>query len=203
MEIPLATWLAIPAIGGVIGFVTNWLAVKMIFRPVRPVHILGLRLQGLMPRRQQDMARSIGDVVGGHLLSHQDLAKGLSGLDLEGVLGEVLEVGLRPKIDELRNLPLIGGFLTEDRVDEIRKSIVEGLLKHKARILERLESALEAGLDVRSVVTDKVAAFPILKLEALVLQVAARELRAIVILGGVLGVLIGLGQVGVLYLFTA
>ena len=54
--------------------------------------------------------------------------------------------------------------------------------------------------DVPALVEKKVAAFEILKLERLILEVANRELRSIVVLGGVLGVLIGLAQVGFLWL---
>jgi uncharacterized membrane protein YheB (UPF0754 family) len=77
---------------------------------------------------------------------------------------------------------------------------VDSLLERKGDILDKREEALEQGLDVRSVVTEKVAAFPVEKLETLVLQVAAKELRAIEILGGVLGIIIGLGQVTLLML---
>lgn len=202
MEITLSTWLAIPAVGGVIGYLTNRLAVKMIFRPIKPVNVLGLKIQGLMPRRQQDIARSIGEVVGSHLLSHEDVARGMARLDFEKLLGELLEHGLGPKVAELRNLPLIGGFLTDERVDEIRKSIVNGLLDQKDKLMSQLEQAIEEGLDVHELVREKVAAFPVEKLESLILRIAARELRSIEILGGVLGIIIGLGQVALLY-FTA
>ena len=114
----LLTWITLPAIGGIIGYSTNWIAVKMIFRPIRPRRVLGLRIQGLMARRQQDLARSIGDVVGSHLVEHEDIVRGFEKLDFERLLGSVLERGLGPKIEELRTLPLIGGFLTEDRVGE-------------------------------------------------------------------------------------
>jgi len=191
----VTTGLMIPAVGGLIGYMTNRLAVKMIFRPIKPVNILGLKIQGLMPRRQQDMAKSIGEVVGDHLVSHKDLADGLKNFDMAALLTEMLEVGLEPKINELRNLPLIGGFLTDDRIDDLRKSMVNSLLERKDDILNKIEGALEEGLDVRAIVTEKVAAFPVEKLESLVLQVASKELRAIEILGGVLGVVIGLGQV--------
>jgi uncharacterized membrane protein YheB (UPF0754 family) len=200
MDITLATWFAIPAVGGLIGYITNRLAVKMIFRPVKPVNVLGFKIQGLMAKRQQEMACSIGDVVGDHLVSTRDIADGLKDFDMEGMLTEMITVGLEPKIAELRNLPLIGGFLTDDRIDDLRKSIVDSLLERKGDILDKVEEALEQGLDVRSVVTEKVAAFPVEKLETLVLQVAAKELRAIEILGGVLGIIIGLGQVTLLML---
>lgn len=193
------TWLTIPAIGAVIGWSTNWLAVKMIFRPVKPRRLLFFRLQGLVPRRQQDLARAIGRVVGNHLVEHKDIVRGLNKLDLAGVLGKVLDRGLGPKIQELRGLPLIGGFLTEARVGEIRESIVAGIMEHKDAVLDEVEKGLAKGLDVPALVEKKVAAFSVEKLENLILEVANRELRAIVVLGGVLGALIGLGQVAFLW----
>ena len=192
----LWTWITIPAIGALIGWSTNWLAVKMIFRPIRPRQFLGLRLQGLVGRRQQALARAIGRVVGTHLVEHKDLVASLEQLDFAAILGKVLERGLAPKLQELRGLPLIGGYLTEARVADLRNAIVQSVMVHKQAMLEEVEKGLSQGLDVPSLVEAKVATFAVEKLEALILEVAGRELRAIVVLGGVLGALIGLLQVG-------
>lgn len=191
----LWTWITIPAIGGLIGWSTNWLAVKMIFRPIEPTSILGFRVQGLVGRRQHELAKAIGRVVGNHLVEHKDVVKSLNKLDFHGILGGVLDKGLGPKIQELRGLPLIGGFLTEERVRDIRSSIVDGIMKHKEAVLDEVERGLAKGLDVPSLVEKKVATFAVEKLEALILEVAGRELRAIEVLGGVLGILIGIAQV--------
>lgn len=199
MELSAPTWIAVPLLGAVIGYVTNRIAVKMIFRPVRPVNVLGFKVQGLMPRRQQELAASIGRVVGDHLVHHDDIIASLQKVDLEKLLESVLERGLKPKIDSLRAMPLIGAFLTDERIAELEHTIVDGILAHREVILEKLEQAIEQGLDVRQLVTEKVAAFPVPKLEQLVLDVAARELRAIEVLGGVLGFLIGVGQVLVVW----
>jgi len=193
------TWLAIPAIGGVIGLSTNWLAVKMIFRPVKPRRFLFFKMQGLIARRQQDLAKAIGHVVGNHLVEHKDVIKSLNKLDFGGILGRVLDMGLAPKIKELQGLPLIGGFLTEDRIAEIKQSITDSIMDHREAVLDEVEKGLSQGLNVPQLVEEKVASFEILKLESLILEVASRELRAIVVLGGVLGILIGLMQVGFLW----
>ena len=195
----LWTWLTIPAIGGLIGWSTNWLAVKMIFRPIRPRRVLGIRIQGLIGRRQQDLAQAIGRVVGNHLVEHKDVVRSLNKLDFGGILGGLLDKGLAPKIQELRGLPLIGGFLTEERVQSLKQSIVDSVMTHKEQVLDEVEKGLAKGLDVPGLVEKKVASFAIEKLEALILDVASKELRAIEVLGGVLGVLIGLMQVGFLY----
>ena len=194
------TWIAIPAIGGLIGWSTNWLAVKMIFRPIKERRFLGIRVQGLIGRRQQDLAKAIGRVVGTHLVEHKDVVQSLNKLDFGAILSGVLDKGLAPKIAELRGLPLIGGFLTEERVRDIRTSIIDGIMKHREAVMDEVERGLAKGLDVPNLVEKKVAAFAIQKLEAMILEVAGRELRAIEVLGGVLGVLIGFLQVGFVWI---
>ena len=200
MDGPLVAWVMLPLVGSVIGYLTNRIAVKMIFRPLRPVRILGIRLQGLVPRRQQEIAARIGAVVGTHLVGHDDLMRGLSKVDLHGVIGELLDEGLGSRLEQLRSLPLVGSFLTDDRIHDLREGLIAGVLAHKQQLFDKLEQALEAGLDVPALVTRKVAAFPVEKLESMVVQVAARELRAIELLGALLGLVIGIGQAALLAL---
>jgi uncharacterized membrane protein YheB (UPF0754 family) len=193
-------FLGVPLVGGLIGYLTNRIAVVMIFRPIRPRRALGLTLQGLVPRRQRELAENIGGVVGDHLVRHDDIIECFERADLEKILSGVVDRALASKLDELRRLPLVGNFLTAERADELKRGFVESLLKRRAALFEGLEQALEQGLDVQAIVRDKVAGFPVEKLEELVLRVASRELRAIEVLGGVLGVLIGCVQVLLIWL---
>lgn len=198
MSLGATAWISLPLVGAAIGYATNRLAVAMLFRPLRPRRILGLRIQGLVPRRQGELAESIGRVVGDHLIDHKDLVAALDRVDLETLLGTVIERGLQPKLEELRRLPLVGGFLTEERVADLRAQVVRGISDQREVLFEELERAVEEGLDVRALVTEKVREFPIARLEELILEVARRELRAIELLGGLLGLLVGLAQAGLL-----
>lgn len=198
---PLA-WIVIPLIGGLIGYGTNRIAVAMLFRPIHPRRILGMRLQGLMPRRQADLAVSIGRVVGDHLVEKRDILDALQGIDLEEMVEGAIEKGLAAKVAELQRLPLVGTFLTEERVADLRAQMVKALMENREAILEQIEVAVEDGLDVERLVTEKVAAFPMQRLEQLILDVASRELRSIEVLGGVLGLLIGFAQMGLLTVLT-
>lgn len=197
---PWTLWLVLPLVGALIGYATNRLAVRMIFRPVEPRRILGFRVQGLIGRRQPELARSIGAVVGDHLVRPEDLAGALEAVDLEALVDRAFERGLRPKIEELRQLPLVGGFLTDERVADLRRHAVKGVASNREELAGALQEGLENGVDVHAVVEAKVAAFPVARIEELVLQVASRELRSIEILGGVLGGLVGLAQAGLLAL---
>lgn len=198
MDLPLSTWIVLPLLGGVIGYCTNYLAVRMIFRPLRPVKILGFTIQGLICKRQPEIAASIGRVVGGHLLGSEDIAKALSKMDLAEMIDGALAGGLETKLAELRRLPMIGALLTEERVADLRASIVKAMVADKEGIARALEGALDSSLDVHALVEEKVREFPMQRLEELILEVASRELRAIELLGGVLGVILGLVQVAAL-----
>ena len=200
MDVNTTTWIVVPLLGGLIGYVTNRLAVKMIFRPIRPVNILGVRVQGVIGRRQAELAKSIGRVVGDHLVQSDDILAGLKHVELEPLIGKAIDRGLERKIDQLRALPLIGSFLTEDRIEDLKGSIVAGVMGEKEAILETMERAIEDNLDIGHLVREKVSAFSVERLESLVLEVASRELRMIEVLGGVLGVLIGVVQVVVISL---
>ncbi len=65
-----------PLIGAVIGYITNYIAVKMLFHPYKPVMLGKFRLPftpGIVPLRQKALSLAIGDAVGNHLFTGEDL----------------------------------------------------------------------------------------------------------------------------------
>jgi uncharacterized membrane protein YheB (UPF0754 family) len=194
----LLPWLLLPLVGALIGYGTNRLAVGMIFRPIEPRRFLGFTLQGLVGRRQPELARSIGNVVGDHLLQPEDLEGVLATIDLEPMVEQAFAAGLEPKLAEFRRMPLVGALLTDERVGDLRAQAVKGVMEQREVLVAGFQEALDEGLDVHRIVEEKVASFPIARLEELIVEVAAKELRAIEVLGGVLGGLIGLTQAGLL-----
>jgi uncharacterized membrane protein YheB (UPF0754 family) len=74
-----------PVAGAIIGFVTNVLAIKMLFRPLKAYHIFGIRIPftpGILPRERARLARSIGAMVERELLTPQILRERLAGEEL-------------------------------------------------------------------------------------------------------------------------
>ena len=69
-----------PLVGALIGYITNAIAIKMLFRPVKPIYLGKFRLPltpGLIPKEKARLARSIGDVVGQQLLSEDSVRRAL------------------------------------------------------------------------------------------------------------------------------
>lgn len=65
-----------PLVGGIIGYITNSVAIKMLFRPLKPIYIMGKRLPftpGMIPKEQARIAKVVGEVVGRELVNAETL----------------------------------------------------------------------------------------------------------------------------------
>ena len=67
------TLLLLPFIAATIGWFTNFIAVKMLFHPKEPINFLGFKIHGIFPKRQKDIAVSVGKMVANDLLNVEDL----------------------------------------------------------------------------------------------------------------------------------
>ncbi|HWP68517.1 MAG TPA: DUF445 family protein, partial [Rectinemataceae bacterium] len=66
------TWIVPPLVGAIIGYFTNWLAIKMLFRPLKPVYLGKLKLPftpGILPRERLRLTDSVGETVSRELLT--------------------------------------------------------------------------------------------------------------------------------------
>ncbi|MDE7307999.1 MAG: DUF445 family protein [Lachnospiraceae bacterium] len=74
-------WILEPFIGAVIGCFTNFIALKMLFRPYQEVKIFGRKLPftpGMIPKRKKEVAHAIGRVINDNLLEKDDIAEALT-----------------------------------------------------------------------------------------------------------------------------
>ena len=76
-----ATYAGPPIIGAFIGYLTNRIAIRMLFRPLKAWHIFGLRVPmtpGVIPSKRAELAENIGEMVGEHLLTSTEIGTALS-----------------------------------------------------------------------------------------------------------------------------
>jgi len=202
MELPESTqfiiYLAVfPLIGACIGWLTNRLAIQMLFRPRKPIRILGLRIQGLIPKRQSELATRVGEIVETELFNQHLIRNEIHKIDLQPYLDElatnIVWDRLAPK---LRQIPLLGNFVNDKLLYNLTKVALESLSKETKPLLEKVSTEVERKIAVRKIVEEKIHAFDLDQLESIVRQLAQKEFRSIEILGGVIGFVIGLIQAG-------
>jgi uncharacterized membrane protein YheB (UPF0754 family) len=193
-------WLvSIPIISGFIGWVTNWVAIKMLFHPRYPVRVLGLTFHGIFPKRQQQFAEKLGKLVSDELLSFSEIEqKIINPSNLKKMMPLVeahVDDFLRNKLKDV--FPVISMFIGDKTINELKGFFMTELEALFPILMQRYMKNLQEELDLEKIVVEKVAGFSSDKLEEILMAIMAKEFRFVEILGGVLGFLIGLLQVGI------
>ncbi len=196
----MSTWIfLIPLISAFIGYITNLLAIKMLFHPRNPVKILGITLQGIFPKRQQQFAEKLGRLVSQELLSFEDIENQLSKPEnlqqLTPLIESHLDNFLRNKLAS--EMPMISAFIGEKTIQKLKAVFLEELTTLFPTLMKQYSAQLKNDLDLEQIVVSKVANFSTDKLESLLLQIMSKEFRFVEIIGGVVGFLIGLVQVAI------
>lgn len=194
--LPLA-W--IPFVTGLIGWFTNWVAIQMLFHPRQPVRVFFMQWQGLIPRRQADVAEKAAEVIEQEILSQHTIRTELARLDVSGHLDAFVRRVVRDRAGKkLQAIPLIGGFINDKTIGLIEKAAIEAVHEEADKVRDKLADDLEQHLQVKEIVQKRIAEFDLDKLEQVVKRVAASEFKLIERLGGVLGFVIGCAQVAIL-----
>lgn len=136
-----------PVLGGIIGYFTNDIAIKMLFRPYRAIYIGGRRVPftpGLIPRNQERLALNISKTIMGSLLTPQELqnlARRL--LQTERVQSAILWL-LRLAIEQIKtdknekSAKIVAGIL---------RDLLGESLPRLLKVLARREDFLEAQIN--------------------------------------------------------
>ena len=181
--------------GGLIGYITNVLAVKMLFRPLKPfrIPIIGWNVQGLIPKRQADIAVSIGKTVEEELISVEEIMDRM----IEDMDKTALKEMAKAKILDLaeNNMPpmvpaIFKGAIMKYVADAIDQNADQVMNELSEKILHQATEKIQ----IADMVAEKIAAFDLIQLEEIIFSISKQELKHIEILGGVLGVIIGFVQ---------
>ena len=117
------SFIIAPIVGAFIGYITNDIAIRMLFRPYKTKHIFGLHIPftpGLIPKEKGRIAKAIGDVISENLMSHEVLGKYL----LSDAITEKLRSGISVFFEKQKQnnetvRQFLWHYLTEEEIDDI------------------------------------------------------------------------------------
>lgn len=144
-----------PLIGGIIGLITNGLAIKMLFRPLKPIYIGKFKLPftpGIIPKEKERIAKAVGRAVGNHILDNETITNTLLSDKIHSQLVEkVSEIIEEYKLNE----STIAEFLDEkhylESADRIEKEYSDKIAEH---IRKKLVESDIGNILVESAFTD-------------------------------------------------
>jgi uncharacterized membrane protein YheB (UPF0754 family) len=187
----------IPLISAFIGWITNLIAIKMLFHPRKPVSLGFYTLQGIFPKRQQQFAAKLGKLVADELLSFEDIAGKLSNPErvrsMLPQIAEQMDDFLHHRLPE--SMPVLSTFIGDQTIQKIKTVFMTEMEAMLPQMIRNYVDGMRTDLDLEDIVTEKVSGFSSDKLEEILYSIMKKEFRFVEIIGGVLGFMIGLIQV--------
>ena len=189
--------LIIPFISAFIGWVTNWIAIKMLFHPREPKKILGITFHGIFPKRQKQFAEKLGKLVSDEFLSFSDIEQKISDPQNLKKIMPMIETHID---DFLRNrlsseMPVISMFIGDKTINKLKTAFMNEIEILFPQVMKQFAGNLKTELDLEHIVIQKVAEFSSDKLEEILYQIMSKEFRFVEIIGAVIGFIIGVIQV--------
>lgn len=188
----------LPFIAALVGWFTNYIAVKMLFHPQEPVNILGLyTLHGIFPKNQKQVAEKIGKMVAEELLSSEDLKEKLNNPENILSIKELVEV----KIDYYlnvsfpKNYPITSALVGDKRKTKFKETVMTEVDESVPAMIDHYLSNIEERFNVENIIKEKVNNLSPERLEDLLMTLLKREFKFIEYIGAIIGFVIGWIQV--------
>ncbi len=181
-------------IGGVIGYITNVVAIKMLFKPYEPIKIplTNIEIMGLIPKRRAEIAKNVAETVKRELLCEDDIFNGI----IKDEDKEEIASYINSKIGNIISEKAI--FLPSSLVSKINGYISDIVDKEVGNAIDELGSTFvekaKNRVDIEKIIEDRINEFDIEYIEEMTVRIAKKELKHIEVLGLILGFLIGIVQ---------
>ena len=187
-------------ISATIGWITNWVAIKMLFRPHKEISFGLFKIQGLIPKRRAEIGSGIANIIQNELISVKDVISNIDREEfskrLNSSIDKVLEKNLKGKVKE--KFPVLQMFFSDRMAKDVSNTIKDIIMENQEKIFEIFSNYAEENIDFEVIISDKISNFSLNKLEEIITFLAKKELKHIEVIGAILGGLIGVAQ----YLIT-
>lgn len=152
----LTPYIAAPLIGGVIGYITNDIAIRMLFRPHTAKHLFGMKIPftpGIIPKEKGRIAEAIGGAISQNLMNQEVLQRYL--------LSDEMTLKVRTSVEEFletqkHNQETVGEFLKHYLSEEELQGIVASVNANLTSQVHTKLSDSEVGKNVAHIVVENV-----------------------------------------------
>lgn len=127
------SYIFAPALGGIIGYITNDIAIRMLFRPHKAKYIMGLHVPftpGIIPKEKGRIADAIGGVISENLMNKDVLERYLLSDDMVSKV----RLSVEEFIETQKHNPeavkeFLGHYLSDDEIATISQNVNESITK--------------------------------------------------------------------------
>lgn len=189
-------WM-LPAFGGFVGLVSDWLALQMMFRPLHEKKIFGLKWQGLFLRRQQEVARDYADLIAREILTPANMMEELFRGAMSDRIMELVHRNVRRLVDEQSGIakPLVVYAVGSQKYIEMKNVVADRIMERLPETMKSVEQYAGDAMDVRNTVVERMQDLTPEEFEGMLRPAFKEDEWILIIVGAALGVLVGEMQI--------
>lgn len=194
-------WWMLPVGGLLVGYLTNWLALKLIFEPKEPKRILWFTVQGLFIKRQPEVSEEYAQLVSRHIITSPKLYRAIiqgAGTDkLIDITYDQISDSVDKAVGINRSLiELTAGTKRYQAIKEIAFRRVREVLPGKIKLTFRYT---ERALDIENTIRDRMRSLPPDEFEGVLRPAYQQDEWKLILTGAILGGLAGLAQMSFIF----
>ncbi|ONG38142.1 hypothetical protein BKE30_13185 [Alkanindiges hydrocarboniclasticus] len=189
-------WM-LPAFGGFVGFFSDWIALQMMFRPLRPKKIMGVTIQGLFIKRQNEVAADYAALISKQLLTSRNMMEELfSGTHSDRVI-ELVSRHVKQEIDLQAGIvrPLVVYAMGGEKYQRLKEQVATRILAQLPETMKHVESYAEDAMDIRNTLVTRMQQLTPEEFEGMLRPAFKEDEWSLIIVGAVLGFLVGEMQI--------
>jgi uncharacterized membrane protein YheB (UPF0754 family) len=185
--------LIMPAFGLVVGWSTDWLALKMIFRPKRPVHVLGFEIQGLFLKRRREVAADYGKLIAEEVITAHKVIEAIITGPLSDRVFALVARQVQAALDRSAGpaRPLVAVTIGTARYQQLKKTISAKVIERLPETMRYVEDYARETMDVQNLLVQKMQDLDEQQFEALIRPAFEQDEWILITVGAVLGFVMG------------
>lgn len=190
-------WTLLPIGGVVIGYATNWLALKLIFEPVEPYKFMFVTFQGLFMKRQKEVAKAYSEIVASEILTTQNIFQTIMRGKGSEKLIKIVEHHIQDAVDKTAGLSrsLIQLTSGTKKYQTLKHHTTERFIEELPNEIRIIFDYAEEALDIEGTMCEKMANLSPKEFQGFLRPVFQEDELKLILVGAALGGLAGLLQV--------
>ena len=203
--IQLMVWLVytkgwvLPFFGFVVGYATNWLALKLIFEPKNVISVGPFTFQGLFHRRQKEISREFADVMSARILTSESLFRELSTGQSREILIEIVQRRGEEVISKYQSHPMMASMLKGDALESVKTEIMSQVETEMFAEGGFLYAFADKSEEIRQTLAERMSVMEATAFEDVLRPAFRQDELKLILAGAVLGLAAGMLQLAYLF----
>jgi uncharacterized membrane protein YheB (UPF0754 family) len=196
--------LIMPAFGLIVGWFTDWLALKMIFNPKQPIRVFGIEWQGLFLKRRKEVAADYGALIADQIITPRKVIEAVLRGPLSDRVFALIRKQVQASLDRNTGLakPLVVMSVGSARYQQMKLSITAKVMERLPETMSYLEDYARDQMDVRNLLVQRMQQLDELQFEALIRPAFEQDEWILITVGALLGFAMGEAQALILEHFS-